>query len=70
MNPIIKDYVRALIERARQIENSVDYAAGFVESTIYALTLDKKQLDALKDETQYLKKLIDKSNTKSHTVSL
>ena len=62
-NTIINDYLEAVGKRAEMAgDGRLEYALGFIHSTLQALKLQSYELDVLKFDTKTLNTLID--NTK------
>jgi hypothetical protein len=57
-NTIINDYLEAVAKRA---DGNLDYAMGFLCSTLGALKLQDYELEVLQQDTKHLKKLIAQS---------
>jgi len=61
-NTIINDYVEALSERAEMSgDGRLDYAMGFLYSTLTSLKLQSYELEVLQQDIQNLKKLSGKA---------
>lgn len=59
---IINDYVEALSERAEMSgDGRLDYAMGFLYSTLTSLKLQPYELEVLQQDIQNLKKLSGKA---------
>ena len=56
---IINDYIKALTERANQV-GGLDYAMGFLYSTLKDLKLQNYEMDRLQADTETLKDLAAK----------
>ena len=62
MNPdtIINNYVQALLKRAEKSgDNRLEYAMGFLYSTLRNLKLDSYELESLQIDTQTLHRLVE-----------
>jgi hypothetical protein len=57
----INNYIEALRERANQV-GGLDYAMGFLYSTLKDLKLKSYELDRLQADTETLKELVAKDN--------
>ena len=57
----INNYIEALRERANQV-GGLDYAMGFLYSTLKDLKLQSYELDRLQADTETLKELVAKDN--------
>ena len=57
----ITNYIEALRERANQV-GGLDYAMGFLYSTLKDLKLQSYELDRLQADTETLKELVAKDN--------
>lgn len=57
-NTIINDYLEAVAKRA---DGNLDYAMGFLCSTLGALKLQDYELEVLQQDTKHLKKLMQKA---------
>lgn len=59
-NKIINDFVEALAQRAEMSgDGKLEYAMGYLYSTLKALKLDSYELRTLQQDTQNLKNLIN-----------
>lgn len=59
---IINDYIEALSERAEMAgDGKLDYAMGFLYSTLASLKLQSYELEVLQQDIQNLKKLVGKA---------
>ncbi len=55
-NTIINDYIEALQDRAEQAgDGKLEYALGFLYSTLKTLKLDSYELEQLQSDTQNLR---------------
>ena len=59
-NATINDYIEALTERANQA-GGLDYAMGFLYSTLQSLKLQSYELDVIKQDIKNLKKLANEA---------
>ncbi len=57
----ITNYIEALRERANQV-GGLDYAMGFLYSTLKDLKLQSYEIDRLQADTETLKELVAKDN--------
>jgi hypothetical protein len=57
----INDYIQALLERANQV-GGLDYAMGFLYSTLKDLKLQSYELEQLQKDTENLRDLIAEEN--------
>lgn len=61
-NAIINDYLKAVGKRAEMAgDGRLEYALGFILSTLQALKLQSYELDVLKFDTKTLDTLIEKA---------
>jgi hypothetical protein len=57
-NTIINDYLEAVAKRA---DGNLDYALGYICSTLGALKLQDHELEVLQQDTKNIKKLMQKA---------
>jgi hypothetical protein len=57
-NTIINDYLEAVAKRA---DGNLDYALGYICSTLGALKLQDYELEVLQQDTKNIKKLMQKA---------
>jgi hypothetical protein len=65
----ITDYIQALRERANQV-GGLDYAMGFLYSTLKELKPQSYELEQLKKDTENLRNLITEENLTLSTSNL
>ena len=57
----INDYIKALRERANQV-GGLDYALGYLHSTLTQLKLQSYELEQLQKDTENLRDLVAEDN--------